>query len=228
MSEFDPYQHSYRQAVNDAIAFSGQTVDFFTRVKVEHLLNTAGRLVGPAQQLRVLDIGCGAGLTDQLLKTRVGHLAGVDVSQGLLTTAREQNPGVEYQYYDGGKLPWPDGSFDVAFAICVMHHVPPAQWEHFAREAARVVRPGGCVAIYEHNPLNPLTRRIVNQCPFDANAVLLGRSRTRGLLRAAGLRVVGQPYLLFFPWDRPVWRTVEGALGWLPLGAQYAVWAKKG
>ena len=58
---------------------------------------------------------------------------------------------------------------------------------------ARVLRPGGIAAIFEHNPLNPLTRRVVSNCVFDEDAVLLRRRRARGLLRQAGLVPVRGP-----------------------------------
>ena len=61
-------------------------------------------------------------------------------------------------------MPVPDASVDVVFAICVVHHVPPAHWGAFAAEMARVLRPGGVAAIFEHNPLNPVTRRVVSNC----------------------------------------------------------------
>ena len=54
-------------------------------------------------------------------------------------------------------------------------------------EMARVTRPGGMVAIIEHNPLNPVTRHIVSRCPFDRDAVLLRCGTGARLLAGAGL-----------------------------------------
>jgi hypothetical protein len=84
------------------------------------------------------------------------------------------------------------------------------------------VRPGGLVCVIEHNPLNPLTRLAVSRCEFDRDAVLLGAGKARKLMAAGGLREIGARYFLLLPWDATPARRLEGALGHLPLGAQYA------
>ena len=95
------------------------------------------------------------------------------------------------------------------------------------RETARVVRPGGLVAVFEHNPLNPLTRRVVRDCAFDEGVELLPRRELETLLRAAGLEVVSAHYLLFFPWRGRLFEAAERLLARLPLGAQYVVAARR-
>ena len=71
------------------------------------------------------------------------------------------------------------GSFDVVFAMCVWHHIPPNQWTNFISELSRVLSQEGLLLVYEHNPLNPLTRRVVSRCAFDKDAVLLSLPRPR-------------------------------------------------
>lgn len=139
----------------------------------------------------------------------------------MLERAAVTNPGAEYRLYDGHRLPLDDGSVDVAFAICVVHHVPVPQWGAFAAEMARVLRPGGIAAVFEHNPLNPLTRRVVSNCVFDEDAVLLRGRRTVGLLRGAGLEPCEHRYIAFLPFGGRAAAGVERALGRVPLGAQY-------
>jgi hypothetical protein len=102
-----------------------------------------------------------------------------------------------------------------------MHHVPPAQWANFAAEMKRVVRTGGLVVVFEHNPLNPLTRRAVSNCEFDDDAVLLGQGQMRRLLAGAQLRDVRSCSILSIPSIGPVTRTIDLMLGRLGLGAQY-------
>ena len=92
-----------------------------------------------------------------------------------------------YEAYDGERLPYDDERFDVAFAICVLHHVRPAERPRFVGELRRVVRPGGLVALFEHNPLNPLTRLAVHRCAFDGDAVLLRAGEAQHVARASGL-----------------------------------------
>jgi SAM-dependent methyltransferase len=225
MSEFDQYATRYTDDINAAIAFSGQSHDFFTKVKADYLLALLEETFPQASALKVLDVGCGHGAIHPFLRAarRPLSLTGIDVAASVIDEARKTNEGVDYQVYDGNSLPYADGAFDACFTICVMHHVPPANWSAFVSEMRRVVRPGGIVAVFEHNPLNPVTRRIVNTCPIDENAVLLKSGELKGLLAAAGLRDVASRFILFSPFDRPVFRRLDRWLGWLPLGAQYFV-----
>jgi SAM-dependent methyltransferase len=221
--DFDRYKDFYPEEVQRSIDFIGQDVDFFAELKAQYLLEVARRFVGRPGSLSFLDVGCGVGLTDGHLEGVVGSLHGVDVAAGSLERARERNPWAEYSKYDGSVLPVADGSFDVTFAICVLHHVEPTLWADFANELARATRRDGLVIVIEHNPLNPLTRLAVSRCEFDEDAVLLRAERTRTLLGAAGLTVEESRYIAFFPRRGSVLRAVERRLGWLPLGAQYAV-----
>ena len=141
----------------------------------------------------------------------------------MVERAGEANPDVEYAVSQPRRLPHPDGRFDLAFAVCVLHHVDRADRLPLVRETARVVRPGGLVAVFEHNPLNPLTRRVVRDCAFDEDVELLPRRELEELFRAAGLEVVSTHYLLFFPWRGRLFEAAERTLTRLPLGAQYVV-----
>jgi SAM-dependent methyltransferase len=221
--DFDRYKDAYPEEVQRSIDFIGQDVDFFAELKAEYLLEVARRTFGKTEALSFLDVGCGVGLTDRHLEGAVGSLRGIDVAAGALERARERNPWAEYDVYDGAVMPFSDGNFDLTFTICVLHHVEPARWHDFASELARVTKSGGLVVVIEHNPLNPLTRLAVSRCEFDEDAVLLTAERTRKLLHTAGLTVAESRYIAFFPWRGSVLRAVERRLGWLPLGAQYAV-----
>ena len=225
-AEFDRFRESYDAELQRAAGFAGQEPSFFTKVKAEELLDVVRRRVGEPSELGALDVGCGVGLTDEFLAPSFRELHGVDVSPGMLATARRENPAVEYHLADGRTLPFDDGSFDVAFAICVVHHVPPPQREQFVAELARVVTPGGLAVVFEHNPLNPLTRLVVARCAFDDDVMLLGVRDTTCLLRSAGLERPERRYVLFAPIDRPTVRRAERVLGAVPLGAQYYVAAQ--
>jgi SAM-dependent methyltransferase len=141
--------------------------------------------------------------------------------------AARSNPKGRYQSYSGEALPFSESAFDVVFAICVMHHVPPPGWGRFVQEMQRVTRPGGLTVVFEHNPKNPLTRRAVNRCPFDADAVLLPLRTTRALFEQAQLEVVERRYILFFPWQTRIFQWMEHRLRGLPLGGQYYVVGRK-
>ncbi|MBX3692216.1 class I SAM-dependent methyltransferase [Dokdonella sp.] len=224
----DAYPDRYRDDVNASIGFAGVDMDMFTRGKVEDLVKLIDRVARmPASRAECLDIGCGVGVMHPMLHGKVARLSGVDVSEDAVRDASSAHPQVNYEVQRNDRLPFADASFDVCSTVCVMHHVPPAQWRHFVAEAYRVTRPGGLFAVYEHNPINPLTRVAVWRCPFDHDAVLLRAGQTKALLREAGFEIAETRYLFFTPVDAAWARRVDGFLGWLPLGAQYVVCARK-
>ena len=219
---FDGYDKSYSTVVQASIDFSGLPHDFFMAAKAQIIRDLLAEHLSRKQAIDALDIGCGVGTLHPLVRGMFRRLCGVDVSAASLTQARQKNLDVEYQVYDGALLPYGDDSFDLATAICVMHHVSPGGWLDFLREARRVVRPGGLVCIIEHNPFNPLTRLAVARCEFDDDAVLLRASQTQRLLIDAGLHSIDTRYFLLLPWATPITRRVEHGLRRVPFGAQYA------
>lgn len=228
MAEFNAYKATYNTQIEQAVAFSGQSLDFFTRVKAEYLLELLATALPGDGPLDVLDVGCGHGNIHGFLLAsgKPLRLKGVDVAGEVIEEARGAHPQVDYAVYDGVRLPYDDASFDAAYTVCVMHHVPPAQWQSFLAEMRRVVRPGGVVAVFEHNPYNPGAQWIAITCPIDKNAVLLGYGRVKRLARAAGLRDLAGRFILFTPFGSPVFRTLDRRLGWLPMGAQYLVYGR--
>lgn len=225
MAEFDAYRETYRDSINQAISFSGQSLDFFTKAKAEYLLELFDRELPDQGPLKALDVGCGHGDIHGFVLGggRVIDLFGVDVAETVVEEARMAHPAVNYRAYDGTALPYEDGAFDAAYTICVMHHVPPSDWRRFLIEMSRIVRPGGLVAVFEHNPFNPLTRRIVNNCPIDRDAVLLRSGQLRQLASEAGLEAVRCRFIIFTPFEASIFKRLDRWLGWLPLGSQYFV-----
>jgi SAM-dependent methyltransferase len=223
---FDAYRDSYRDEVEQSISFVRQDLAFFTEAKANQLLDVVARRLGPPAALTALDVGCGLGLTDAYLVSRFRQLHGVDVAASVVAAAAQANPAVEYQFSDGRQLPYERGAFDVTFTICVVHHVAVPERSAFVRELARVTRVGGLVVVFEHNPLNPLTRVAVSRCEFDRGVTLARLAALRTLVAAAGLEAVEDGYILFFPWRGRALRQIERGLARLPLGAQYMLAAR--
>jgi len=218
---FDDHADKYTETIDEALGRYGASHDFFTRHKaklIERLLAARGR--APAQ-IDLLDVGCGIGNIHAFIGSRFRRVMGVDVSTASIKEAALRFPQHSFVGYDGETLPVPDGSFDMTMAICVFHHVPPALWQRLATEMLRVLRPGGLALVIEHNPYNPVTRRIVNSCPIDRDAVLLTRGTTATLFRNAGAATVEVRSILSVPPKTNSLMWLDEMLGVLPFGAQY-------
>ena len=223
---FDRHARDYEQAVDRSIAFTGRGARFFAERKVallRRLLNDRGQQLGASS---VLDVGCGTGLTDRHLAPEVRELHGVDVSDEMLVEARRIVPSARFDRYDGKRLPFANECFDVVLAMCVLHHIPQGDQASFAGELLRVTRPGGLVAVFEHNPANPLTRRAVNGCELDAGVVLLRPRQVRDLLVGAGGTRARIDYLLFTPLGGTLGTMIDRVLRPIPLGGQHVVVAQ--
>jgi ubiquinone/menaquinone biosynthesis C-methylase UbiE len=221
---FDRFAEDYRAQVDLA---AGVSVERLAGEKARLILEVLSGHLGQHERLRVLDVGCGIGLVDRELEGHVGLLCGADMSRSSLEFAKERAPSTRFALYDGVRLPFRDASFDAAFAISVLHHVPPAARPVFVAEMLRPIVPRGVVIFIEHNPLNPVTRRIVSRCAFDADAVLLHRKELDRLLVAAGAPAVGGRYIGFSPVRHALVERAERMVGWLPIGAQYCIWGVK-
>src|SRR4029077_16270532 len=129
--------------------------------------------------------------------------------------------------HEGADTPFKADQFDVATVSAVLHHVPPAERPQVYAELGRVLKPGGRLYIFEHNPRNPLVRYVVARTPIDANAILLDEAEVRhGLLDSAHYDIASD-YLMFMPPGIIFLGWLDRLLAWLPLGAQYVVAARK-
>jgi ubiquinone/menaquinone biosynthesis C-methylase UbiE len=95
---------------------------------------------------RALDVACGTGVVTRELPHRVGktgRVVGLDISPGMLATARAIAPNLPVEWIEGNasKMPLPDGSFDVVVAQQGLQFLPdkPAA----LAEMRRVLTPGG-------------------------------------------------------------------------------------
>jgi SAM-dependent methyltransferase/glycosyltransferase involved in cell wall biosynthesis len=225
--DFDSYAIRYEEVVDQSLAFTGRGSAFYAERKVEVLGEIVAAGPGPLSKCSVLDVGCGTGTTDQCLFPQVGRLHGVDISEEMLDKARINVPEADFSWYDGEKLPFPDETFDIVIAICVLHHVPVSRRVKFVSEMARVARPRGVVAIFEHNPFNPLTRHAVSSCQLDEDAVLLSAREAAELLKDTAKSPAIRRYFLFSPLGGAVGRVLDRCLHRLPLGGQYVAWVHR-
>lgn len=214
MNEFDAYAGSYEEDHRSSIAASGEDPAYFHDYKIACLerLTPRAEQAGP-----LLDFGCGIGNLTERFVTRYGEVHGYDPSEKSITRAKERAPGATF-HTDSSTLP--KAHFATAVLSGVLHHVAPSARVDLLRTVRGLLRPGGRIVVFEHNPLNPVTRRAVAACAFDDDAILLWPWESRGVLEQAGFRDVALDYIVFFPRPLAFLRSLEPKLKRLALGAQ--------
>ncbi|MGH3914273.1 MAG: class I SAM-dependent methyltransferase [Pseudonocardiaceae bacterium] len=112
----------------------------------EGLRESEARLLGGLAGRRILEVGCGSAPCARWLSKQGAHVVGLDLSAGMLrhavAAARDTGITVPLVQADAGRLPFADGSFDLA---CSAFGAVPFVADSAAvmREVARVLRPGG-------------------------------------------------------------------------------------
>lgn len=215
--DFDDYSEDYDELLRESTKLYAEDSEYFARYKVDLIRHAARRPV-----TRVLEYGCGTGRNIGYLQGAFpnARIVGTDVSAASLQIAAANNPDAQFEV-ENECLEL--GAFDLIFVASVFHHIPPVERAAVMATLARRLAPGGSIDIFEHNPFNPVTRRIVSTCPFDADAILLKPAELRSLFRHAGLHLQRQTYCLFVPPRLSWFLPLEKFLGWLPLGGQYWV-----
>jgi len=225
-AEFDRYAASYDELLSDPLRsrFARDPLHFHRRkwLLIQRLLRDAR--VTPAS-LRWLDVGSGRGELLELAGKSFLTATGCDPSAEMPASYASVKTHKQKSLVE---LPFNGGSFDFVTGVCVLHHVSKEDRLLLTAEIRRVLSPRGLCCIIEHNPMNPVTRRIVKRSPLDVNAELLTAGETSRLLRATGYEVIRREYFLYLPeglFQR--FGAVERVLRKLPLGGQYALLAQR-
>jgi SAM-dependent methyltransferase len=150
----------------------------------------------------VIDLGCGTGVAARTIARRrgfAGRVTGIDRSPYLAATAtrlaRTEGSGgkVEFVSGDSHSLNLPDAAFDAVVAHTLITHVE--NQVEVMREIARIVKPGGKVAIFDGDyatltfgSADPATAKATDEMIIDA--LITNPRAVRGmprLLREVGL-----------------------------------------
>ncbi len=219
--DFDDFANDYRGIHSENIKLSGADSLYFAEHKILELKKFESDL--PQQ---ILDVGCGDGATEIFVRSHfpAWHTTAIDVSEKSLQQAKQRElSNVSFLWYNGREIPFEENSFDIVFVAAVLHHIDVSLHNVFLKEIYRVLKKGGRMYVFEHNPLNPATRYLVKTCVFDKNAHLLSYRYTHRLLRSSGFTLIQKKFILFFP-RKGIFSfllNLEKKLTWLPLGAQY-------
>ncbi|MFM1876388.1 MAG: hypothetical protein RL266_2125 [Bacteroidota bacterium] len=221
---FDQFAKDYNEVHAKTLDMSGADRDYFSEYKIAEV----AKHESSSARYNMLDFGCGDGNSVRYMREYFPKavLFGTDVSElSIEQASAKQISNSTFKQYDGETLPFEDGFFDVVFTSMVFHHISFDHHKNILKEIHRVLKPNGRFYIFEHNPLNPVTRKIVRECEFDHDAVLLPHRYTRELLTEGGFVDQQTRFTLFLPrhWVFRWALFSERLIAWLPLGAQYYV-----
>ena len=216
IGNFDEYSKTYDQLLSGALGVFGSENSYYAFRKVEYLSN----ILKENRPFRILDFGCGVG-------SIIGHLFdffpeaeiwGSDPSVSSLEIAQREHPRMKC----ADELSIPSNYFDVVVISNVLHHVQELHRESLLQHVSKSLVDRGKIVIFEHNRLNPITRRIVDRCEFDEGVELLSKRSCGELLVKTGcFEGIQSGYFLFVPPFFKKLRNIERHLSKVPIGAQF-------
>ena len=223
--DFDDFARSYDEDLARGISVSGESKDYFAQKRADWTARRLASLGPPPATL--LDFGCGTGGSVGYLLGWPGveRLTGVDPSAASLGIARRDHADARADF----RLPDapPPTGLDLAYTNGTFHHITAGERPAALRYVFETLRPGGIFVMWENNPLNPGTRLVMSRCAFDRDAEPFAARSARRQLRAAGFGIVRTDHLFIFPRSLRFLRPSERWVSGLPLGAQYAVFARR-
>jgi SAM-dependent methyltransferase len=213
--------------------------DVFPKHVAEHYIEKRTGLVRNLLPMGglVLDAGCGTGQLGAAIASEGYAVFGVDLSPSMVAKARERGLAGTFSAITTA-LPFADNSFDLALTVATLHHLEtPERVAATVREMGRIVKRGGYVVLWDHNPANPYWPILMKRVPQDSgDERLVPLDELLRDTRAAGL----QAYRVFRSGFTPdflpaslagVWRWVERAVEITPglniLAAHNVVVARK-
>ncbi|MEK6754003.1 MAG: class I SAM-dependent methyltransferase [Chloroflexota bacterium] len=98
----------------------------------------------------ILEVGSGTGYWLNLLHQVTNGLYGLDYSMGMIQQAREQPATLHLARGTGTQLPYQSGTFDLIYCVDAIHHF--GDHRAFIREASRLLKPDGALAVIGHDP----------------------------------------------------------------------------
>ena len=227
ITDFDPYAQDYRETINRVSVPAGEDYEFFIAFRCARMKRKLAQ-ENRIGQFSILDLGCSIGAASRFLLSAFpgSSVIGIDPSAASIACARQQElpSGNRFLQATAQEIPLPDGSIDLVYSNGIFHHMAESSWSQAFAELRRVLRPRGHIFIFENNPANPLMRRAMRQNPFDLGTSPIPPSRLAA--QSAGLKVRQTGYYFFFPHVLRFLRPMEPMLEWLPLGAQYFIWAQ--
>jgi SAM-dependent methyltransferase len=144
--------------------------DVFPRHVAEHYIDKRTGLIKDLLPMGglVLDVGCGTGQLGSAIASEGYDVFGVDLSPAMVARARERGLVGTYAAITTA-LPFVDDSFDLVLTVATLHHLEtPERVASTVAEMGRVVKRGGFVVLWDHNPANPYWPILMKRVPQDS------------------------------------------------------------
>ena len=210
---FDDYADNYNEHINKSFGSLENNLDYYHIKKSEILKMELGY-----QPKKILDLGCGVGTMLKLLSKQFPDSVfyAQDESPKSLDYIKKNHPNVNC-LSDLNT----EEKFDLIFLSNVIHHVKSSERDDLFKKIHSLLNPEGKLFIFEHNPYNPLTLKLVANCEFDADAELIKKKDLIKICKRNNLKIFKSGYIHFFPSKLGFLFKIENYLKWLFLGAQY-------
>lgn len=104
---------------------------------------------------KVLDAGCGSGLTTALLSSQGIQPIGLDISKRMIAIAKREYSRGKFCVGDLRKIPFSSESFQGVFCFQVFQHMPPNEQYVVLDEFYRVLSSGGLLMFNTKNVFHP-------------------------------------------------------------------------
>jgi len=215
---FNQVAAEYEQLMSENIGKYGKNIAYYAEYKILTIRKYLRHEVD-----QILEFGCGIGRNLPFLHKYfpAAAISAYDNSEESIKFARKENSQVKF--LDSQEILKVKSGYELILVANVFHHIPLAQRAQSMRLIESLLKAGGELFIFEHNPLNPLTRKAVATCPFDKDALLLKPAELKSYLRECGLNRFKMNYCLFFPAALKRIRFVERVFTNIPLGGQYFI-----
>ena len=231
-ADFDHFASDYENMHKKSVKAAGFELNYFDEHKIKIVYdNYNTNETSIKENIQILNFGCGIGKSEFFFNKYFPNcsISSVDISEKSIAIAKEKNKQfkniefIKFNTCDDLQL---TAKFDIIFVANVFHHMQEELHLTTLKHLKTLLSSTGYIYIFEHNPVNPLTRKAFESCEFDVGCKMIKPELFIELVANSGYRTIIRKYILFFPKFLSFFSNLEKWLTWCPIGAQYYIKAK--